>query len=125
MNERNAYENPPTYSPFTDQNSFLPNNTIITHSESYSVYPNVQPMQPFSGLNPNTNAFQSSYGSFVESVPQQIIVIGTCPACRVGMLEEDFTCLGVLLALLFFPIGILCCLALRQRRCPNCGATYE
>lgn len=56
--------------------------------------------------------------------PPQVVVVGGCPACRVGILEDDFTCLGVFCALLFFPIGILCCLAMRQRRCPNCGAIF-
>ena len=43
---------------------------------------------------------------------------------QVGVLEDDFTCLGVLCAILFFPIGILCCLAMRQRRCAHCGALF-
>nr|XP_009681858.1 PREDICTED: brain protein I3 [Struthio camelus australis] len=53
-----------------------------------------------------------------------VVVVGGCPACRVGVLEDTFTCLGVLCAIVFFPIGILFCLALRQRRCPNCGAAF-
>ncbi|XP_054849036.1 brain protein I3 [Eublepharis macularius] len=53
-----------------------------------------------------------------------VVVVGGCPACRVGVLEDTFTCLGILCAIVFFPIGILFCLALRQRRCPNCGATF-
>ncbi|XP_033117775.1 brain protein I3-like [Anneissia japonica] len=53
-----------------------------------------------------------------------VVVVGGCPACRVGVLEDDFTVLGVLCAILFFPLGILCCLAMRQRRCPNCGAVF-
>lgn len=66
------------------------------------------------------------YGVVVQQQPaQQVIIVGGCPACRVGVLEEDYTCLGVLCAILFFPLGILCCLAMRQRRCPNCGATFD
>lgn len=69
-----------------------------------------------------------NYGStvYVKPVPPvtEIVVVGTCPACRVGVLEEDFTCLGVCLAVFFFPLGILCCLAMRHQRCPNCGAIY-
>ncbi|XP_019397302.1 PREDICTED: brain protein I3 [Crocodylus porosus] len=53
-----------------------------------------------------------------------VVVVGGCPACRVGVLEDTFTCLGVFCAIVFFPIGILFCLALRQRRCPNCGAAF-
>ncbi|CAJ0943939.1 unnamed protein product [Ranitomeya imitator] len=43
---------------------------------------------------------------------------------RVGVLEDSFTCLGIFCAVFFFPVGILFCFALRQRRCPNCGATF-
>ncbi|XP_036409027.1 brain protein I3 [Megalops cyprinoides] len=57
-------------------------------------------------------------------IQPSVVVVGGCPACRVGVLEDDFTCLGILCAIVFFPIGILFCLALRQRRCPNCGATF-
>ncbi|KAM4026503.1 membrane protein BRI3 [Anomaloglossus baeobatrachus] len=53
-----------------------------------------------------------------------VVVVGGCPACRVGVLEDSFTCLGIFCAVFFFPIGILFCFALRQRRCPNCGATF-
>ncbi|CAL8305677.1 unnamed protein product [Merluccius merluccius] len=42
----------------------------------------------------------------------------------VGVLEDDYTCLGIMCAVLFFPLGILFCFALRQRSCPNCGATF-
>ncbi|KAK5639974.1 hypothetical protein RI129_010785 [Pyrocoelia pectoralis] len=57
-------------------------------------------------------------------VPPQIITVGACPACRIGVLEDDYTCLGLLCAILFFPIGILCCLALKNRRCSACGAYF-
>ena len=43
---------------------------------------------------------------------------------QVGILEDDFTCMGVVCAIVFFPIGILCCMAMRQRRCANCGAVF-
>ncbi|CAL1541925.1 unnamed protein product [Lymnaea stagnalis] len=60
----------------------------------------------------------------VHNQTQSVVVVGGCPACRVGVLEDDFTCLGVVCAILFFPIGVLCCLAMRQRRCSNCGAVF-
>lgn len=53
-----------------------------------------------------------------------VIVVGGCPACRVGVLEDDFTCLGICCAIFFFPLGLICCLLMRQRRCPNCGAIF-
>ena len=58
-------------------------------------------------------------------VPQDVVVVGACPACRVGYLEEDFTCLGIMCAILFFPLGILCCLLDRTKRCSNCGYRFD
>ncbi|XP_037112809.1 brain protein I3 [Syngnathus acus] len=66
---------------------------------------------------------QPYVGTYTVIQPS-VVVVGGCPACRVGVLEDDFTCLGILCAIFFFPLGILFCFALRQRRCPNCGATF-
>ncbi|KAF6717342.1 Brain protein I3 [Oryzias melastigma] len=66
---------------------------------------------------------QPCVGTYAIIQPS-VVVVGGCPACRVGVLEDDFTCLGILCAIFFFPLGILFCFALRQRRCPNCGATF-
>ncbi|XP_058061731.1 uncharacterized protein LOC131212029 [Anopheles bellator] len=60
----------------------------------------------------------------VPQITQQIIVVNGCPACRIGMLEDDYSCLGIFCAIFFFPVGILCCLAMRNRRCTNCGAQF-
>ncbi|CAG0902612.1 unnamed protein product [Darwinula stevensoni] len=76
---------------------------------------------------PPTGSYNAggTYGATDTSYPQaQVIIVGGCPACRVGILYDDFTLLGILMAILFFPMGILCCLALRQKRCSNCGAIY-
>lgn len=77
------------------------------------------PPQPPAGSAPSYQ-----YNVTVQPTAQRVVVVGGCPACRVGVLEDDFTCLGVLCAILFFPIGILCCLAMRQRRCAHCGAVF-
>uniref|UniRef100_A0A182MZ79 Membrane protein BRI3 n=1 Tax=Anopheles dirus TaxID=7168 RepID=A0A182MZ79_9DIPT len=58
------------------------------------------------------------------AVHQQIIVVNGCPVCRIGMLEDDYSCLGIFCAIFFFPLGILACLALRNRRCTNCGVQF-
>ncbi|ODM89146.1 Brain protein I3 [Orchesella cincta] len=70
-----------------------------------------------------------NYGSTIVvepvSVPAtQIIIVGGCPSCRVGVLEDSYSCLGILCAILFFPLGVLCCLLCRERRCSNCGAAF-
>ncbi|KAF7221060.1 membrane protein BRI3 [Nothobranchius furzeri] len=69
-------------------------------------------------------ATQQPYAGSYTIIQPSVVVVGGCPACRVGVLEDDFTCLGILCAIFFFPLGILFCFALRQRRCPNCGATF-
>ncbi|RWS28864.1 brain protein I3-like protein [Leptotrombidium deliense] len=126
-------EKPPPYSPYPE-----PNNAYAP------TYPMPPPhcgppyASPAPGAAGVTSGFAQSnwtpaqpypnYGSTVIIQPEpspQVIIVGGCPVCRVGVLEEDYTCMGIFLALFFFPIGILCCLALRQRRCPNCGATFD
>ncbi|XP_025938908.1 brain protein I3, partial [Apteryx rowi] len=84
---------------------------------------------PISGYAVPPPSAQPNYSSTYTIIQQpatttSVVVVGGCPACRVGVLEDTFTCLGVLCAIVFFPIGILFCLALRQRRCPNCGAAF-
>lgn len=58
-------------------------------------------------------------------IQTQVILVGGCPTCRVGVLEDDYTCCGICCALFFFPLGVLFCLATKQRRCSNCGAVYD
>ncbi|XP_033198433.1 membrane protein BRI3 isoform X1 [Bombus vancouverensis nearcticus] len=74
----------------------------------------------------NNHNYVPSYGSTQSTtiLMPEIILVGGCPACRVGVMEDDFTCLGLLCAILFFPLGIICCLLLKTRRCSNCGAYF-
>lgn len=59
----------------------------------------------------------------VPQPAQQVTIIrkGNCPSCQAGIIREDFTCCGIALAFIFFPIGILCCWLMRERKCSNCG----
>nr|CAD7449981.1 unnamed protein product [Timema bartmani] len=96
---------------------------------SYNPYPSNQlPVgyQPYPGPNtPFPPNYTPSYGATTVTVqPQEIIIVGACPACRIGVLEDDYTCLGIFCAIFFFPLGILCCLLLKNRRCSNCGAYF-
>jgi len=101
-------------------------------SSAYGVappgYTSQPPHNPHKYGIPNPNYVQQpvpSYGSTMTTVVQQhTVVVGGCPSCRVGVLEDDFTCCGVCCAIMFFPLGLICCLAMKQRRCPNCGATF-
>ncbi|KAM8962375.1 membrane protein BRI3 [Pelodytes ibericus] len=89
--------------------------------------PPIYPQNTGSGyISPPQPTYPSSYTIIQQpaTATTSVVVVGGCPACRVGVLEDSFTCLGLFCAIFFFPIGILFCLALRQRRCPNCGATF-
>ncbi|XP_051995557.1 brain protein I3 [Xyrauchen texanus] len=90
----------------------------------YQGYPAADSGYPAVPRQPASIAGQPAYTSTYTIVQPSVVVVGGCPACRVGVLEDDFTCLGIMCAIFFFPLGILFCLALRQRRCPNCGATF-
>jgi len=59
--------------------------------------------------------------------PQQPVILvggGGCPNCGVGYLHDDYGCFALFLAIFFFPLGVLCCLALKEKRCTNCSATF-
>ncbi|KRT78689.1 hypothetical protein AMK59_7334 [Oryctes borbonicus] len=87
-----------------------------------------QPYYTFQATAPLNNAYMPTYGTSTTTtviVPPEVIIIGACPACRVGILEDEYTCLGIMCAILFFPLGILCCLADKTRRCSNCGASFD
>lgn len=79
-------------------------------------------------INNETNA--STVPNNLANSPTNIIITtqvinpNLCPACRVGTLEYDYTCLGICCAIVFFPIGILCCLAMRNRRCLQCSSEF-
>jgi len=53
-----------------------------------------------------------------------IVLTGNCPNCRMGMLEDSFGCFAIFLAIFFFPLGILCCLLMKERRCSHCGGMF-
>ncbi|XP_045607201.2 membrane protein BRI3 [Procambarus clarkii] len=71
---------------------------------------------------------QQPHSSVVTTQPMMAPVIlmagGNCPACRAGILRNDFTCCGIWIAVLFFPLGILCCFLMMERRCTHCGLTF-
>ncbi|KAL4239795.1 hypothetical protein ACF0H5_000598 [Mactra antiquata] len=46
---------------------------------------------------------------------------GACPYCGIGFARSDYTILGILIALLFFPLGIICCMMMTETKCTNCN----
>jgi len=39
-------------------------------------------------------------------------------------IKESFTACGIVLGILFFPLGLACCLTMKDRRCVRCGGTF-
>lgn len=97
-------------------NSYVPNYPVQAPPEVVIS----KPIQPLPTMGYGTITQQPT----VNVIPTEIIVINGCPACRIGVLEDDFTCLGICCAIFLFPVGILCCLALKNKRCTNCGAQF-
>lgn len=109
--EKTASEPPPNYDEAMAQAGYQQTNgpptcPAFVQPTDYGAASSVTPMQP--------------------NIPQQqIIIIGGCPACRVGALEEHMTLLGILCGIFFFPFGLICCLTLTERKCTNCGAVFN
>lgn len=105
--------------------------TVPSGSAFVSLYPTQQPMQQTEVIiNKQIQPMPTSitYGTIGQPnaapVATEIIVINGCPACRIGVLDDDYTCLGICCAIFCFPVGILCCLAMKNKRCTNCGAEF-
>ena len=54
----------------------------------------------------------------------QVVMVGNCPVCHSGHLVDQFSTCGIILAILFFPWGIICCLMMKERVCSHCGAHF-
>lgn len=57
--------------------------------------------------------------------PTQVVVIQD--ACVDGghhVIEKSFDCCGILLAILFFPIGLICCFVMASNKCVKCGKHF-
>ncbi|DAZ97708.1 TPA: hypothetical protein N0F65_009607 [Lagenidium giganteum] len=58
----------------------------------------------------------------VGQVIQERTVVVVQPAqCRHEFTEDgDFSCCGICCGVCFFPIGLICCFMMREKRCANC-----
>jgi len=82
--------------------------------------------QPGYAPQPTGYVAQPAPGAVVYAQqPGQTTVVvndyNRCPVCQTGHMDEEFTCCGIVCAILFFPIGLLCCLLMREKRCSGCG----
>ena len=90
-------------------------------------YSNVVPQQ--SGTNIYLIPEQANHNTayYFQQVPQPrtqpviLITAGTCPYCRIGSERETFSLIGLIFGILFFPLGLLCCLLMTDTVCSNCG----
>lgn len=84
-------------------------------------YPPTQPGYPTQAPYPIVQA-----GYPVIQAPTQTVIVrsGSCPACGIGSVNKEVTCCGVCCALVFFPIGIICCIAMMESKCTNCHAKF-
>ncbi|XP_026482045.1 brain protein I3-like isoform X2 [Ctenocephalides felis] len=49
----------------------------------------------------------------------------SCPNCGVGFVTDNYSCCAVCLGACCFPLGLLCCLGMKERSCVNCGAAFN
>lgn len=97
---------------------------------SYPGYPmpSAQQGAPPPGMNPYPDlqgAPQTVQPQAGQAQQPTVVVIGGCPSCRNGILEDEYGCCAICLAICCFPVGIVCCLLMKERKCSNCGAVYH
>ncbi|XP_050708429.1 brain protein I3-like isoform X2 [Eriocheir sinensis] len=81
-----------------------------------------QVMYPHPASTSSTTVVTSQ--PMVAAQPVIIVAGANCPACRTGILRNDFTTCGIVMGICFFPIGLLCCFLMMERRCSYCGLTF-
>uniref|UniRef100_A0A5F9DJ90 Membrane protein BRI3 n=1 Tax=Oryctolagus cuniculus TaxID=9986 RepID=A0A5F9DJ90_RABIT len=106
-----------------------PRETFACGPHGYSTIPTAPPPQPYpylvTVLPTHHPRVYNHHSQAVTRYPANSIeVVGSCLVCRVGVLEDCFTFLGIFWAIILLPFGFICCFALKKRRCPNCGATF-
>ncbi|KAH3890987.1 hypothetical protein DPMN_015078 [Dreissena polymorpha] len=93
---------------------------------AYGAYPPYysQPVyqQPPPGYNPAAmfTTQQSSQVVVVNNDNARHYPVGTCQRCG-GHIGSYFTLMGIIMLIVFFPAGILCCLLMTEKRCDHCG----
>ncbi|KAF0292559.1 Brain protein I3 [Amphibalanus amphitrite] len=68
------------------------------------------------------NVQSAPQGNNIQVQGLQGGVAGRCSNCQNGVLTDSFTPCGIVLAICFFPLGLLCCWMMREKQCNMCGA---
>ncbi|XP_038066147.1 brain protein I3-like [Patiria miniata] len=85
-------------------------------AQGYSDYP--PPQQGYPAQPPPATQVT------VTQPTTQVVVVGNCPVCHAGTMVDEFTTCGILLAIFCFPLGVICCLMMKERVCTHCGAHF-
>ncbi|XP_046632007.1 brain protein I3-like isoform X1 [Daphnia pulicaria] len=104
-------ENPPSYS----QAPAAP------YPAAPAQYPPAPPHPSNAHTYPPNNSGQTVIQ--VEAQPQ-VIIVGGCPKCRVGVLKDKFTLCGWCWLIWCFPCGLICFFNMRQKRCIHCHQRF-
>ncbi|KAI2809394.1 Integral membrane protein 2C [Blomia tropicalis] len=59
-------------------------------------------------------------GDQYQSADSNYIDIIRCPVCKSKAFRIDFTCTGIILAIVFFPLGLFFCILLTEKHCLSC-----
>ncbi len=87
-----------------------------------AAYPGFQPAHSVPQPQP-----QFAYASAPQAVhvPTYVANVGPCAAGGGHEIREEFTACGLVCGILLFPIGLICCLTMKDRTCLRCGMKFS
>ncbi|KAJ3206063.1 hypothetical protein HDU67_008411 [Dinochytrium kinnereticum] len=59
--------------------------------------------------------------------PQVVMAVNSAEMCAAGgvhSIQDEFTCCGIAMAIIFFPIGLVCCFLMKDKKCIKCGSKF-
>ena len=68
-----------------------------------------------------TNDVAENYDRSPSSKDNSVHPLTKCKSCNQGYIKDRYTKCGYILACIFFPCGLICCIALRESECSRCG----
>ncbi|KAL7643922.1 UNVERIFIED_CONTAM: hypothetical protein RMT77_005931 [Armadillidium vulgare] len=100
------------------------NDFEMEHSTSPSIYLS-QTIHQYNTFNDDTQEEPSSTGDPPYVLMEEEGQYNICPACRRGVLLNQYPCYGILLAVFLFPCGIFCCYLSREKICSDCKSVFS